>query len=399
MWALLPKRKQGLYFKLMRFIFLFLLITSVAFGQKVQQVDVLIYGSNVAAHVAAHAAKSAGKKTLLIVPVGEETLIASTSMNRQAIKGLAWDFYRKLGKEQGQFDVFQANDLLKKRVIDAYRKQSEYLVWDGMTLQHVEKDDSQLLQLSFKDQSGLRLVKAKQVIDCSLQATLLEKTGYQVISQIEDDGMGGTNKQVQKPVPAYANLQAPVYLLKLANEAEAIVASQTAVIRAMDAIQKGIDVRVVKEEDVQRYFTFNPWMDGSRPDVLIDDASQPLMEIIGPWKKVSDKENGFGQGYLSTFSDDDLGSRVRFNSRSLLKGIYQAYYFIPKSLGNMSIPMDVYVGRTKYPVTLKLNQGTIGWQSLGTFTFSDPATADVLISTKNAKGLILADAVLWVPQK
>jgi hypothetical protein len=399
MWALLPKRKQGLYFKLMRFIFIFLLITSVAVGQKVQQVDVLIYGSNVAAQIAAHAAKSAGKKTLLIVPVGEETLIASTSMNRQAIKGLAWDFYRKLGQEQGQFDAFQANEGQKKRAIDAYHKQSEYLVWEGMTLQHVDKNDSQLLQLSFKDQSGLRLVKAKQVIDCSLPATLLEKTGYQVISQIDDDGMGGTIKQVQKPVPVYANLQAPVFMLKQPNEAEAIVASQTAVIRAMDAIQKGIDVRVVKEEDVQRYFTFNPWMDGSRPDVLIDDASHPLMEIIGPWKKVSDQENGFGQGYLSTFSDDDLGSRVRFNSRSLLKGVYHAYYFIPKSMGNMSIPMDVYVGRTKYPVALKLNQGTIGWQSLGTFTFSDPATADILISTKNAKGLILADAVLWVPQK
>ncbi len=232
-----------------------------------------------------------------------------------------------------------------------------------------------------------------------MQADLLTKAGYSVTYQVEDNGMGGTTKHVQKPVISWNNVQAPVFMLQQSNEAEALVASQTAVIRAMDAIQKGIDVRVVKEEDVQRYFTFNPWMDGTRPDVLIDDANQSMMEIIGPWKKVADKEVGFGQGYLSTFSDDDLGSRVRFNSRSLLKGVYQAYYFIPKSMGNVSIPMEVYVGRTKYPIALKLNQETIGWQSLGTFTFSDPATADVLISTKNAKGLILADAVLWVPQK
>jgi hypothetical protein len=383
----------------MRFIFFFLLVTSVAFGQKVQQVDVLIYGSNVAAHVAAHAAKSAGKKALLVQPLGEETLPTSGFINRQEIKGLAWDFYRKLGKEQGQFDVFQANEGLKKRVLDGYHKQSEFLIWEGVTLQQVQQNESQWQQITVSDATGTRIVKAKQFIDCSMQADLLTKAGYSVTYQVEDNGMGGTTKHVQKPVISWNNVQAPVFMLQQSNEAEALVASQTAVIRAMDAIQKGIDVRVVKEEDVQRYFTFNPWMDGTRPDVLIDDANQSMMEIIGPWKKVADKEVGFGQGYLSTFSDDDLGSRVRFNSRSLLKGVYQAYYFIPKSMGNVSIPMEVYVGRTKYPIALKLNQETIGWQSLGTFTFSDPATADVLISTKNAKGLILADAVLWVPQK
>jgi hypothetical protein len=383
----------------MRFIFFFLLVTSVAFGQKVQQVDVLIYGSNVAAHVAAHAAKSAGKKALLVQPLGEETLPTFGFINRQEIKGLAWDFYRKLGKEQGQFDVFQANEGLKKRVLDGYHKQSEFLIWEGVTLQQVQQNESQWQQITVSDATGTRIVKAKQFIDCSMQADLLTKAGYSVTYQVEDNGMGGTTKHVQKPVISWNNVQAPVFMLQQSSEAEALVASQTAVIRAMDAIQKGIDVRVVKEEDVQRYFTFNPWMDGTRPDVLIDDANQSMMEIIGPWKKVADKEVGFGQGYLSTFSDDDLGSRVRFNSRSLLKGVYQAYYFIPKSMGNVSIPMEVYVGRTKYPIALKLNQETIGWQSLGTFTFSDPATADVLISTKNAKGLILADAVLWVPQK
>lgn len=383
----------------MRFIFFFLLVTSVAFGQKVQQVDVLIYGSNVAAHMAAHAAKSAGKKALLLQPLGEETLQTSGFINRQEIKGLAWDFYRKLGKEQGQFDVFQANEGLKKRVLDGYHIQSEFLIWEGVTLQQVQQNESQWQQITVSDATGTRIVKAKQFIDCSMRADLLTRAGYSVTYQVEDNGMGGTTKHVQKPVISWNNVQAPVFMLQQSSEAEALVASQTAVIRAMDAIQKGIDVRVVKEEDVQRYFTFNPWMDGTRPDVLIDDANQSMMEIIGPWKKVADKEVGFGQGYLSTFSDDDLGSRVRFNSRSLLKGVYQAYYFIPKSMGNVSIPMEVYVGRTKYPIALKLNQETIGWQSLGTFTFSDPATADVLISTKNVKGLILADAVLWVPQK
>jgi hypothetical protein len=82
-----------------------------------------------------------------------------------------------------------------------------------------------------------------------------------------------------------------------------------------------------------------------------------------------------------------------------MKGVYQAYYFLPKSLGSTTIQLEVYVGKTKFPVALKLTEEMkSGWVSLGTYTFADPVTADVLVYTKNAKGLITADAVLWVHQ-
>ncbi len=188
-------------------------------------------------------------------------------------------------------------------------------------------------------------------------------------------------------------------MLTQVDESTALNAIQIAVIRALEALQKGISVSEVKEEEIQRYFKFNPRMDGSRPDILIDDANQSMVEIIGPWNKVADKINGYGEGYLSTFSNDDLGARVRFNSRTPMKGVYQAYYFLPKSLGATTIQLEVYVGKTKFPVALKLTEEMkSGWVSLGTYIFADPVTADVLVYTKNAKGLITADAVLWVHQ-
>lgn len=384
----------------MRLVIILLLITHVCFSQKAQQVDVVIYGSNISARMAAYAAKISGKKTLLIVPVAQEELPRVGQLNRQDIKGLAWDFYRKLGKETGQFDTFEASAEVKKQVIDTYQKQAEYLVWEGMQLQQVQQKDSQIQQITISDPNGTRVVKAKQFIDCSIQAELLIKAGYSITYLVEDNGMGGTTKHLQKPEISLNNAQAPVFMLNQASESEAILASQSAVIRALDAMQKGVPVSAVKEEDIQRYFNFNPWMDGSRPDVLIDDANKSMVEIIGPWKKMADKINGFGEGYLSTFSNDDLGARIRFNSRTPLKGVYQAYYYLPTSMGNSTVQLEVYVGRTKFPVALKLNQDMkSGWVSLGTYTFSDPLTADVLVYTKNAKGLIVADAVLWVHQK
>ena len=374
----------------MRVIFIFLLIAQCCWGQKVQSFDVVIYGSNLGAHLAAHAAKVAGKKTLLILPQTTEELTVSSQLHRSEVKGLAWDFYRRLGKEVGQFDVFEASTAAKNQVLAGYQKQSEYLVWEGMHVQEIQKSESQIQQLTLSGEKGSRIVKAKQVIDCSLHAELLAKAGYEV---------DGAKKHLEKSKINWNNAQAPVFMLSQVNESDALTASQIAVIRALDAIQKGISVSEVKEEDIQRYSQFNPRMDGSRPDVLIDDANQSLVEIIGPWKKIPDKLNGYGDGYLSTFSNDDLGARVRFNSRTLLKGVYHAYYFLPKSLGTTTIQLEVYVGKTRFPVALKLTEEMkSGWVSLGTYTFTDPVTADVLVFTKNAKGLITADAVLWVPQ-
>jgi hypothetical protein len=384
----------------MRLIFILLLTIHYCFGQKAQQVDVVIYGANIGAQLAAHAAKIAGKKTLLIVPQSADELPISKQLVRHEIKGLVWDFYRKIGKELGQFDVFEASLGVKKQVIDAYQKQSEYLVWEGMQLQEVQQNEAQLLQLSVSDGKAIRVVKAKQFIDCSVHADLLTKAGYQMTSEVEDDGMGGSTKHLKKPAIKWTNTQAPIFMLSQVVESDAILASQTAVIRTLDAMQKGISVANVKEDDIQRYYSFNPLMDGSRPDLLIDDANKSMVEVIGPWKKVADKVNGYGEGYLSTFSNDDLGARVRFNSRTPLKGVYQAYYFLPTSMGNTTVQLEVYVGRTKFPVALKLTQDMkSGWAPLGTYTFSDPVTADVLVYTKNAKGLIVADAVLWVHQK
>jgi hypothetical protein len=384
----------------MRLIFILLLTIHYCFGQKAQQVDVVIYGANIGAQLAAHAAKIAGKKTLLIVPQSADELPISKQLVRHEIKGLVWDFYRKIGKELGQFDVFEASLGVKKQVIDAYQKQSEYLVWEGMQLQEVQQNEAQLLQLSVSDGKGIRVVKAKQFIDCSVHADLLTKAGYQMTTQVEDDGMGGSTKHLKKPAIKWTNTQAPIFMLSQVVESDAILASQTAVIRTLDAMQKGISIANVKEDDIQRYYSFNPLMDGSRPDLLIDDANKSMVEVIGPWKKVADKVNGYGAGYLSTFSNDDLGARVRFNSRTPLKGVYQAYYFLPTSMGNTTVQLEVYVGRTKFPVALKLTQDMkSGWAPLGTYTFSDPVTADVLVYTKNAKGLIVADAVLWVHQK
>jgi len=72
----------------MRVIFIYLLIAQCCWGQKVQSFDVVIYGSNLGAHLAAHAAKVAGKKTLLILPQTTEELTVSSQLHRSDVNGV-----------------------------------------------------------------------------------------------------------------------------------------------------------------------------------------------------------------------------------------------------------------------------------------------------------------------
>jgi hypothetical protein len=82
------ERKPELYFNGMRVIFIFLLTAHCCWGQKVQSLDVAIYGSNLGAHLATHAAKVAGKNTNLILPHTAEELTVSSQLHRSDVNGL-----------------------------------------------------------------------------------------------------------------------------------------------------------------------------------------------------------------------------------------------------------------------------------------------------------------------
>lgn len=389
----------------MRYLICFLLMAATCFGQKVQSFDVIVYGANPAGVMAAYGAKAAGKKTLLIdatatLPYFHQGLGMRFDLNPAQIQGLPRDFFRKVGAKLGKFQAYEFEASIGNDVLQSYIADAKVIVWPSHQVISSLVEGNEVKQLTLQSEEGVKLVKAKTYIDCSYSGDLLLKTGYQATKELEEDGMGGSTSRLVYGEPAWVNMQAPVLISGKGSDVANMLLGQTAAIKALESITRDIPVAKVSQEEVERYYKYNPWMDGSRPDLIVDDSEAANMEIIGHWNKIKNQPGTFGNTYLQTNPLDDLGSRVRFSSKTPLKGDYQLYYYIPALRGGTSvINLEVYVSKVRHVASLRLAPNTTEtWVLVGTYHFEDNTTGDVLLSQRGANGLLAADAVLWLPK-
>jgi hypothetical protein len=389
----------------MRYIILFLLLACSCFGQKVQSFDVIVYGANPAGVIAADAAKAAGKKTLLIdgaatLPYAQQGFCLSFDLNPAQIQGLTRDFFRKVGAKLGKFQAYEFDAPIGYEVLQSYLTEAKVVVWPSHQVISSLVEGIEVKQLTLQSEDGVKLVKAKSYIDCSYAGDMLLKTGYQATKELDEDGMGGSTSSLVYTEPLWSNMQAPVLISGKGSDVANMLAGQTAAIKALESMARGIPVGKVTQEEIDRYYKYNPWMDGSRPDLIVDDAESANMEIIGHWNKIKNQPGTFGPTYLQTNPLDDLGSRIRFTSKNPLKGDYQLYYYIPALRGGTTvINLEVYVSKVRHVATLRLAPNTMeSWVPVGTYHFEDNTTGDVLVSQRGANGLLAADAVLWLPK-
>ena len=79
-------------------------------AQSVREVDICIYGGTSAGVIAAYTAKNMGKSVILIEPRRNLGGMTSGGLgytdigNKYVVKGLALDFYRKLGTHYGKLE-------------------------------------------------------------------------------------------------------------------------------------------------------------------------------------------------------------------------------------------------------------------------------------------------------
>jgi hypothetical protein len=389
----------------MRYFICFFLLATTCWAQKVQSFDVIVYGANPAGVIAAYAAKVAGKKTLLIdasaqIPYAQQGLGMKFEINRANMQGLSRDFFRRVGVKVGKFESYVFDSSVGIDVLQGYLEAGKVTVWSEHQVISSLVEQNEVKQLSLQSNDGVKLVRAKTYIDCSYAGNMLLKTGYQPTKELEEDGMGGSASHLVYAEPSLTNIQAPVLVLGKGSDVANMQLAQTAVIKALESMSRDVPVSKVSVEEVDRYYKFNPWMDGSRPDLIVDDAEIANMEIIGHWNKVKNQAGSFGSTYLQTNPLDDLGSRIRFASKTPLKGDYTLYYYIPAVRGGTKVlNLEVYIAKVRHIASLKLApDASETWVPVGTYHFEENSTGDVLVSQRGANGLLTADAILWLPK-
>ena len=180
-----------------------------------------------------------------------------------------------------------------------------------------------------------------------------------------------------------------------------MVLAQSSAIAAAMAIDKKTDVQSIDVALLQKKLKDDPLLNGSGPELLIDNDDRNRVTIIGDW--TSRERGGYGPSFLALNANKESG-KVRFSPVLTSKGVYEVFVYYTKSEGTASqTTFTVNDGQNSSEIIIRekdimIEGQTSGeWVSLGKFNFLLGEKAYVEVSSKNADGLVLADAVILVP--
>ena len=189
-----------------------------------------------------------------------------------------------------------------------------------------------------------------------------------------------------------------------------MVLAQSAAVAACQAIDEGKAVQDIDIKKLQTTLAQNPLMNGSRPEVLIDNDDTTQVTQRGTWQRET-KSGKYGASSLASVPGSP-GS-VQFQPATLQPGRYAVYVYNPARVGGGGNPdshdaetrstdkaarvtIRVYTGSTIAKQTIDQQQKNNDWIRVGDYAFAGK-TPWVEITNANATQPVVADAVLFVP--
>jgi ribulose 1,5-bisphosphate synthetase/thiazole synthase len=182
-----------------------------------------------------------------------------------------------------------------------------------------------------------------------------------------------------------------------------MVLAQSSATAAVHAIDGGKSIQSIDITKLQQALKTNPLADGKLFDVLVDNDDASQVSKQGNW--IVEKKGGYGPSFFVSSAGSNPET-VRFTPDIPQNGTYQVYIYFPKVSGMSSrIAVTLSDGKKQYPHTVKSSdiivegQTSGEWVSVGKYTLTKGKSAYAEISSAQADGKVLADAVIWVPVK
>lgn len=244
------------------------------------------------------------------------------------------------------------------------------------------------------------------------QRIVIEKGGMKMVKNegnVEIGGFGPYPISYRSVVPKEnecKNLLVPVCLSashiaygSIRMEPVFMVLAQSAAVAASLAIDKKMPVQQLDVKAVQKILKEDPLLDGSEPDLIVDEADTANVSVAGQWKKL--KRRSYGPSMLVSDPITDHAASVRFLPAVKKPGRYAVYTYLPK-VDNIAdaIAYVIYDGEREHrkairPHEIQVKGQTSGeWVHLGDFHFAGSEKPYIEVSNAKAGGAVVADAVL-----
>jgi len=138
------------------------------------------------------------------------------------------------------------------------------------------------------------------------------------------------------------------------------------------------------------------------PGILLDNT---VAQLMGPWQPSVHSKPYIGDGYVHSGvpgrDEANVSKTITFRQKLPTSGKY-GVYLAYNANGNRAASAPVEIHHADGDARLKVNQreapkGPAVFHSLGEFNFNTEKEAVVAISDKDAQGIVIVDAVLFVP--
>lgn len=175
-----------------------------------------------------------------------------------------------------------------------------------------------------------------------------------------------------------------------------MVLAQSAAVAASMAIDHKRPVQQVDVAALQQRLKADPLLDGSAPDIIIDDADQHLVQFTGEWKKLTRRSYG-----PSMMQAGDPLATAKFMLPVAGSHNYDVYLYVPKTDSAATTTKVTLFNGTETKETLLrienvkvLGQTSGEWHWIGNYRLTGTPQSYLQLSSTGSNGEIVADAVL-----
>jgi len=182
-----------------------------------------------------------------------------------------------------------------------------------------------------------------------------------------------------------------------------MVLGQAAAMAASLAMEQGgCDVQKIDSKDINAVIEKDPYMDGSQPDILVDDCDAGVSVDEG-W--IARGRGGYGLSFYELPLTSEAKT-VRFSVETIpSSGTWAVYSYQSRNKKLTSVTsFEIVSGGKSYKVQFNrddlnvLGQTSGDWALLGKYEFKEGQPVEVIVSNEGADAPMRADAVLFVKQ-
>ena len=161
--------------------------------------DVCVYGGTSAGVIAAYSVAKQGKKVLLVEPAYRLGGMSSGGLgqtdigNKQVVKGLALDFYRRVGANYNRLESWIFEPSVAENIFKDYIARGNVEVLYGHRIVDLQKQDATITSINVEsvEDASQKSISAKVFIDCTYEGDLMARAGVSYVVGREDNKVYG----------------------------------------------------------------------------------------------------------------------------------------------------------------------------------------------------------------